>query len=700
MNLRGSVHLAAALLVAFFAQSLFAQASLVQAGAPAQVPAGNCAQGQLDFVAMGFGATVITGVATNLTSLTVSNTGTALPADWVRIRLVREVTINTTVDGTDVIVGTVNSTTFPITFSGLSNQIPVNPQAAVYLLAIDVAGAGTSTVGRTFTLNVTAMTATAAVIQGLPINGNTQTIQAASLCEIDVQRITAPPTSIPTGGNDAVGNRTTAVAFNLTYSIFNTGTQNLNLTGTPLINIPSLSITNCTATVTATPTTPVAASGSTTFTIQVTPTANGPFGFGIRIDNNDATENPYNIIVSGTAVAAVPTINVSTASLPLGTTVQGTAGTAASYTVGGANLTANITITAPTGVELSSTAATGPFTAGLTLVQSGGTVATTTIYARITATATAGAITGDITHTSTGATQQNVTVTGTVTAPAAPEMDVTRGATAVADGLPDAIGTVPSGVAQTITYTIANTGTTTLNLTGGGSLVVATPVSNITSVTVTTPPSASITAAGQTTFTLTYTVTSAAAFNFSVSIANNDANENPYNWNVTGTGAAAVPELDVSRGATPVASGSTDSIGSATSGSGTAVSYTLSNTGTAVLNISAAGATAGTNCTVSVTTVAPGTIAAAGSAPFVVSVTPLAPGAFDFTVTILNDDPNESTYTFTVSGTATTSGGGGGGSSGDSGGCSTGEGSAWWLLLAALPAIVWMRGRRLASRRV
>ena len=126
-------------LVSLFASGVAAQ-SVVQAGAPAQVPAGNCSQGQLDYVALGFGASVITGSATNLTSVTVSNTGTALPADWVRIRLVREVTINTTVDGTDVIVGSVNSTTFPITFSGLSNQIPAAPAAAVYLLAIERVG--------------------------------------------------------------------------------------------------------------------------------------------------------------------------------------------------------------------------------------------------------------------------------------------------------------------------------------------------------------------------------------------------------------------------------------------------------------------------------------------------------------------------------------------------------------------------------
>ncbi len=564
-------------LVSLFASGVAAQ-SVVQAGAPAQVPAGNCSQGQLDYVALGFGASVITGSATNLTSVTVSNTGTALPADWVRIRLVREVTINTTVDGTDVIVGSVNSTTFPITFSGLSNQIPAAPAAAVYLLAIDVAGAGTSTVGRTFTLNVTAMTATAAVVNGLPINGNAQTIVAPSLCEIDVQRNS---TSIPTGNADALGNRAVGAAFNLTYTVLNTGSAALNLTGTPAINIPSLSVTNCTANVTATPTTPVAAAGSTTFTIQCTPSAAGPFGFGIRIDNNDSNENPYNIIASGTGVTP------------------------------------------------------------------------------------------------------------------APEMDVTRGAVTITDNNPDALGSVPSGAAQNVTYTITNSGTASLNLTGG-TLVVVTPITNVTSASVTAQPTNTVAAAGTTTFTVSYTVTGTGAFTFSISIDNNDASENPYNWNVTGTGAGAVPELDVSRGATPMASGSTDAAGTFTAGTLSPISYTLANTGSATLNISAAGATPGANCVVSVATAAPPTIAAGNSAPFVIDVTPVVAGNFDFTITILSDDPNEATYTITVTGVATTGagGGGGGGSGGGGGGCSASEDSAWWLVLTALPVFVGLRRKR------
>src|SRR5690242_9711098 len=100
----------------FFASELSAQAT-VSIAAPAQVPAGNCSQGQTDYVAFGFGASRTSGASSNLTSLTITNTGTAVAADFVRIRLVRDVNTNTTVDAGDVILGTFNSAAGPITFT-------------------------------------------------------------------------------------------------------------------------------------------------------------------------------------------------------------------------------------------------------------------------------------------------------------------------------------------------------------------------------------------------------------------------------------------------------------------------------------------------------------------------------------------------------------------------------------------------------
>lgn len=92
------------------------------------------------------------------------------------------------------------------------------------------------------------------------------------------------------------------------------------------------------------------------------------------------------------------------------------------YSVSGANLTADIALTAPTGYEISKTSGSG-FGSSTTLLQSGGTVASTTIYVRFSPTL-AQLYSGNITHTSTGATQQDLALTGTGTSPVAPSVSI------------------------------------------------------------------------------------------------------------------------------------------------------------------------------------------------------------------------------------------------------------------------------------
>jgi hypothetical protein len=108
-------------------------------------------------------------------------------------------------------------------------------------------------------------------------------------------------------------------------------------------------------------------------------------------------------------VQPVITITGSTTAF---TTFVGTPSATQTYSVVGANLTVDITLTAPTGFEISTSASTG-FAGSLTLTQTGGNVASTTIYVRLTG-ASVGTPSGNITHTSTNAVTQNVAVSGTV----------------------------------------------------------------------------------------------------------------------------------------------------------------------------------------------------------------------------------------------------------------------------------------------
>ncbi|WP_157956072.1 beta strand repeat-containing protein [Flavobacterium kingsejongi] len=107
-------------------------------------------------------------------------------------------------------------------------------------------------------------------------------------------------------------------------------------------------------------------------------------------------------------------INSSVTALSSFTTCAGTVSATQNFTVSGTALTAGIVVTAPNGYEVSTTAGTG-YAASVTLPQTSGSVAETTVYARLTATAS-GTPTGNITLTSTGKATVNVAVNGTVSA--------------------------------------------------------------------------------------------------------------------------------------------------------------------------------------------------------------------------------------------------------------------------------------------
>ena len=93
------------------------------------------------------------------------------------------------------------------------------------------------------------------------------------------------------------------------------------------------------------------------------------------------------------------------------------------------------------------------------------------------------------------------------------------------------------------TFTIANTGTGTLNLTGTAPNYVTLSGANAADFTVTTQPASTVAASASTTFVVTFDPSSTGIKNATVSIANNDSDENPYTFAITGGGADS--ELEV-----------------------------------------------------------------------------------------------------------------------------------------------------------
>ena len=131
------------------------------------------------------------------------------------------------------------------------------------------------------------------------ISGNnlTMNITSTGVPEIAVE---GPDfTDIANYGSVSAGEVALGSNASLTFTIRNTGTDVLNLTGTPLVSVTGANAADFT--VTAMPTTPVTSDGgTTTFTVRFYPHAAGARNASLSIANSDSDENPFVINISGT----------------------------------------------------------------------------------------------------------------------------------------------------------------------------------------------------------------------------------------------------------------------------------------------------------------------------------------------------------------------------------------------------------------
>jgi hypothetical protein len=109
-------------------------------------------------------------------------------------------------------------------------------------------------------------------------------------------------------------------------------------------------------------------------------------------------------------VTVTPFISITGTLSDFGSVPVGSTSSEQTYTVGGSNLTNDITVTAPAHFQISKMSGSG-FGSSLTFYQTGGTVVDSTVYVRFAPTTT-GNKSSNITHTSTGATTQNQAVFG------------------------------------------------------------------------------------------------------------------------------------------------------------------------------------------------------------------------------------------------------------------------------------------------
>lgn len=128
--------------------------------------------------------------------------------------------------------------------------------------------------------------------------------------DMSVERNSAPISN--SGADNLTDVSTLGQVF--TYEIHNSGTDDLNLTGTPAVVVtpgagaPGVSVISQPALTT------IGFPGSTSFQVEVVPGV-GAFDFQVSIDNDDALKNPYTFTVSGNGVI---TNFPAAASLPAG----------------------------------------------------------------------------------------------------------------------------------------------------------------------------------------------------------------------------------------------------------------------------------------------------------------------------------------------------------------------------------------------
>lgn len=470
------------------------------------------------------------------------------------------------------------------------------------------------------------------------------------------------------------------------FTISNSGTGSLGLTGNPRVDITGSHASDFTVTVQ--PDVSISSGGSGTFTVQFDPSANGSRTATISIANDDDDENPYNFNIQGTGTS-VPEIDIQG---------NGTSITDEDYVpdagddtdfgnadiYGGANTntftivnsgSGDLTLSGSPLVQLSGSHS-GDFSvsqqpASSTVSGQGGTQTFQVTFDP----STTGLRQATITVTSNDADESPYTFgiqgTGTIN----PEIDILGNGVSITDGdaLPTVtdstdFGTVQIGSdANIVTYTISNTGPTTLNLTGAWPLV-SISGSHAGDFSVHSPPASSIASGGSTTFQIAFDPITSGTRSATLTIENDDLNESSYDFAIQGTGqytSAPLCEIDVKGNnfsipdgdSSPSATDGTDLGSVSVDGGTTSQTFAISNSGSEDLMLTAnplvsiSGAHA-SDFTVTQQPSSP--VAPSAQVTFSVSFNPSAGGTRSAYISIENNDADESPYTFTIEGTGLT----------------------------------------------
>ncbi|MEJ6480626.1 choice-of-anchor D domain-containing protein [Nostoc punctiforme UO1] len=223
-----------------------------------------------------------------------------------------------------------------------------------------------------------------------------------------------------------------------------------------------------------------------------------------------------------------------------------------------------------------------------------------------------------------------------------PEIQILNGTVDIADGSTTAInfGDVITGNTLSKTFTIKNTGTAALNLSNlrlpdGFSLVGTLPTS--------------VAANASTAITVALNTTIPGSYGGTLILGNNDTDESSFDFVISGiVKPAPAPEIQILNGTVDIADGSTTAInfGDVITGNTLSKTFTIKNTGTAALSLSNLKLPDG----FSLVGTLPTSVAANASTAITVALNTTTPGSYGGTLILGNNDTDESSFDFAISG--------------------------------------------------
>ncbi len=232
------------------------------------------------------------------------------------------------------------------------------------------------------------------------------------------------------------------------------------------------------------------------------------------------------------------------------------------------------------------------------------------------------------------------TVSATVAASPA-QIVVSDGATQIANGTGSAdFGTTTVGTPVEKTFTIRNDGG--LNLTLSGATLPA-------GFAIVTPFSSPVAPGATTSLVVRLTATTVGTFGGNISFTTNDATANPFSFAVSGTVENLPPQIVVAVNTANVASGANVDLGTTSAGRNLRTTFTIRNTGGSPLAINSIVVPPGFSRDPSVITA--DTVAPGGATTFVLVMEASSQGELSGQITLRTNDPDESDFRFTVSGT-------------------------------------------------